>query len=404
MKSKIALLPILAVSMLASCGGNGGSSSEITLTIWEDESNVAVVKELAEAWAGEYRLAYPLTPKININIVKQTEKSAIEKMSTVASTGHGPDIASVTHDTISSGVSNKLLAPVRFTDEVKARMTDEALAAVEVNGEYYGYPITSESMVLMYDKSQVSDPSLLASFESIKANDLKVGLQLTGNDGGYYTWGLYTDSVLFGESGKDNTQVDIATAKSVANVQKFYSTYLDNIFDYAPNVNLNHVNAKRIAGVICAPYMLSQMKNALGDNLGIAKYPTINGETARPFSGFKAYAVSKYSTQGALAQELANYLTSYESQAVRLQKLGYLPACRLDVNEDIMALIEADENAQIFKSSLEESVVMPSIPEMANFWIPMNNASTAFKNAGAGLTEELVRTNLTEVTNKLLGK
>lgn len=403
-KSILLLLPTLAVSLLSGCG-NGGGSNEVTLTIWEDESNKAVVESLAKEWAGAYMTQYPLAPKININVVKQTEKSAIEKMGTVASTGHGPDIAAVTHDTISGGVSNRLLSPVKFVHEMEEIMTEDALDAVSVNNELYGYPITAESMVLMYDKSQVSDVSKLASFESIKANDLKVGLQLTGDDAGYYTWGLYTDSVLFGEKGKTSTEVNIATTKSIDNVTKFYNEYAkDHIFDYAPNVNLPHLKAKRIQGIICAPYMLSQAKNSLGENLGIAKVPTINDENERPFSGYKAYVVSKYSTNGALAHDLAAYLVNYSSQAYRLQQLGYLPACHLDENQDIIDLIDASEEAGIFSESLNESMVMPSIPAMNGFWSLMNNASSNFKTKGAELTKADVQSTLQEVTKSLLGQ
>ena len=402
---KLGLLSLLVAPMLAGCGGG---SDGITLTIWEDESNLKVVAKLAQDWVDEYHIQYPLAPKITVNVTKQTEKSAIEKMGQQASTGHGPDIAAVTHDTISSGVSNKLLAPVRFADEVKERSTEKALDAVSVEEMVYAYPITAESMVLMYDAGQVDDVSKLASFESIKANNLKIGLQLTGDDGGYYSFGLYTDSVLFGENGKDPRIVDIATPNSINNVLTFYRDYVKKdesnvIYDYTPNNNLVHVKAGRIQGLVATPYMLAAMKNSLGESFKIAPLPTINGQELRPFSGYKAYVVSRYSTQGALAQELANYLTSEESQAYRLQQLGYLPACHLEGNEDIEYLIENDPNAQVFKDMLSKSILMPAIPEMSNFWIPMNNASTAFKNAGDGLTEETVRSNLDSVTNKLLG-
>lgn len=403
--SKLILLPVLMTSLLTSCGGGGSSNGEVTLTIWEDESNQAVVEFLAKEWAGNYKNTYPLAPQINIKIVKQVEKSAMQKLAQVAETGNGPDIASVTHDTIAGGASNKLLAPVRYVDEVKAIMTEDALNAVSVDDILYGYPITAESMVLMYDKSQVKDPSQLASFESIKENNLKVGLQLTGDDGGYYTFGLYNDAVLFGDNGKDATKVNLATTKSIANVTKFYTEYSkDNIFDYAPNVNLPFLKQKRIQGIICAPYMLSQAKNSLGEDLGIAKVPTINGEKERPFSGYKAYVVSKHSKNGALAQDLANYLVNYGSQAYRLQQLGYLPACHLDTDQDIIDILDNDPNATIFSESLSESKVMPSIPQMNGFWSLMNTASTTFKNKGSALTSAEVESTLKEVTNKLLGK
>lgn len=399
--SKIMLLPLLVTGLLAGCNGSSGSN-EVTLTIWEDESNVEVVKYLANEWAGVYRTTYPSAPKINIVVQKQSEKSAIEKMGQVASTGHGPDIASVTHDTIAGAVSNKLLAPVSFHSEIEEYMADDALSAVQVNDDYYGYPITAESMTVMYDSDQISAEEL-ASFETLKASGKKIGLQLTNTDGGYYCWGFYNDSNLFGPDGKDPKSVDIATENTVNNVYSLFHDYTDCFFDYEPETNLSHVKAGRIAGLITSPFLYASMKEALGSKLKLAKLPTINGQDLRPFSGYKAYVVSRYSTNGALAQELAKYLTNVDSQAYRLSELGYLPATDLEASEDIKDLIAGNEHAAVFAESLARSMVMPNIPEMANFWKPINNAQTSFKTNAASLTKDTVRETLQGVTTALLG-
>lgn len=405
-KSKLILLPALAVSLLTGCGTGGGSSDEITIKIWEDRSNKEMVEYLAKDFAAAYRRTYPDAPKISFEFTEQTEKSAIEKMASgIAESGEGPDIAAVTHDTIASGVGNKLIAPASYSDAVKARMTDDAVNAVTVDDVVYGYPITAESMTVMYDKSKVTEAEL-ASFDAIKASGKKLVLQMTGDDGGYYTYGLYTDSILFGEDGKDAKSVDIGTSKSVANVTKFYKEYSSCFEDASPETGANYVKngTNGIVGLISSPFILDTMKNQLGDNLGIAKLPTINGEQQRPFSGYKAYVVSKYSKHGALAQEICNYITSYDAMAYRLNEKGYLPACDLDADEQIAETIEEDAFASIFAASLADSVVMPNIPEMNNFWRPMNNASTGFHKDAASLTEAAVKTKLDEVTSTLLGK
>ncbi len=398
--NKLFFLPMLA--MLAT-GCKTSSSSSITITIWEDESNVEMVEELANEFITEYRKVYENTPKINLEIIEQAEKSAIEEMTRgIAESGNGPDIAAVTHDTIASGVYNKVLAPASFSDALANRMTDEAMNAVTVDDAVYGYPITAESATIMYDSSKVTADEL-ASFDTLLASGKKLSWTLTGDNGGYYTWGLYTDSVLFGSDGKDATSVDIGTSNSCANVLSFFKDYLNCFIDEEPEDAISSIEAGRTVGVVTSPFMLSSMKNSLGSNLKLAKLPTINGESLRPFSGYKAYVVSKYSKNAALAQELCNYITSYDANYYRLKKAGYLPAVALDATEEIAAEIASSEEASVFAESLDDSMVMPNISEMANFWKPMNNASTYFKNNASSLDSSTVESKLDEVTSTLLG-
>jgi arabinogalactan oligomer/maltooligosaccharide transport system substrate-binding protein len=401
-KSKLWMIPCLVLPVLAGCGGTS-SADEVVIKIWEDESNIETVKALANDFITSYKKVYHDAPDIVLEFTAKSEKVAIEEMGTVAEAGEGPDIAAVTHDTIASGVDLQLVAPVAFQEEMKSRMTDEAINAVTYNETIYGYPITAESMTVMYDKTQITAAEL-ESFESLKASGKKIGLQLTGDNGGYYTYGLYTDAVLFGEDGKDPNDVNIATEKSIENVTNFYQNYLSCFEDASPEVALNYVTANRIAGVITTPFLLNSMKEALGDNLAIAKLPKLDGEELRPFSGYKAYVVSRYSKNGAIAQALCEYLTNYDSQAVRLIDKGYLPASPLNATEDFIEAIEASEEASTFADSLALSTVMPNIPEMSRFWSPMNSASTNFIRESATLTKASVEASLKEVTNTILNK
>lgn len=400
-KSRIILLPIVAMSLLAGCSKKGGDSSdEITLTIYEDESNVEVVKTLADQFLADYRNEYTMAKKINIEVVKQPEKSAIEKLASgVAESGKGPDIAAVTHDTIARGVTSRIVSKAMFAEDLKVKMTADALNSVTYNGEVYGYPITAESLTIMYDSTQISAAEL-ASWDALKDSGKKLSMQLTGDDGGYYTWGLLTDSVLFGDDGKDKDNVDIGTAKSVQNMTDFFNKYKGNIIDAAPETGLNHVVSGRVAGVVTSPFLFDSMKNALGNKLKLAKMPTINGEAMRPFSGYKAYVVSRYSKNAALAHAFCNYMTSPAANAYRLAEKGYLPACPLDASQDIRDLIAASEESRVFAESLADSMVMPNLPETANLWSKMNNATTYFANASE-LTTDVVKGKLDEVTQAI---
>ncbi len=401
MKKQAILLPFLAMTLV---GCSGGSSSGIKITIWEDQSNHEMVKKITDDFVSEYRQTYPKTPKITIEIIDQKEKSAVEEMSRgIAESGNGPDIAAITHDTITTGVTSNIISKASFGEELKARMTEEAINAVTVDGEIYGYPITAESTTIMYNSDLVS-ASELESFDALKASGKKLSWALTGDDGGYYTWGLYTDSVLFGADGKDAKTVDIDTPKTTQNVYDFFHNYGSCFVNESPEDAISSIEAQRTVGVVTSPFMLSQLKNAsFGSKIKLAKLPKINGESLRPFSGYKAYVVSRHSPNAALAHELCNYMTSYDYNAYRLKTAGYLPATRLDGSEDIQELIIRSAEAQVFAASLEDSMVMPNIQQMGNFWRPINNASTYFEEHENSLTLNDVKTKLAEVESTLLG-
>ena len=398
MKKLLFVIPLLATS-LAGCSSG---SNEITLKIWEDESNVEMVQTLADEFLENYRKNYPNSPKITIEFTKQAEKSAIEEMTRgISESGNGPDIAAVTHDTIVSGVYNKVLAPVSFDQSLQYRMTSDAMNAVTVDDVVYGYPITAESTTIMYDSTKVSATEL-ADFDALLASGKKLSWDVT-TDGGYYTFGLCTDSVLFGEDGKDPKSVDIATEHSSQNILDFFTKYRSVILDEPAEKAVASIEAGRTVGLISSPFILNSMKASLKSNLKLATLPKINGEDLRPFSGYKAYVVSKYSEHGALAQELCNFLTSYDANLYRLKTNGYLPAVPLDATEKIAEAVADDEFASVFAASLDNSMVMPSISEMTQFWKKMNNATTALYNANGDLTLQKVKDTLQEVTDNIKG-
>lgn len=411
-KSKlIALLPFLAVSALTGCN-RSRSTGEITLTIWEDKSNKAVVQQLCDLFVQKYKSTYYDAPNITIKVVEHSERSAMEDMLTLAPTGKGPDIAAVTHNTIANGVAATIVAEATFASDLKERMTEDAISAVTVNDKakgdgIYGYPITAESQVVMYDDTLIS-ASELTSFETLKESGKKLGLSLTGDNAGYYTWALYTDAVMFGEDGRDASKLEIAKPESIANVKYFYNTFVkgsNTVFENCdPETALNHVVNKRIAGFITSPYMLSEMQETIGDHLKVAPIPTLNGKTLSPFSGYKAYVVSRYSENGALAQMLCEYLTSVDSNLIRLIEKGYLPATPFDYNKDIRDAISASEFASVFKQSYDASRVMPNIPKVQSVWRELNTkVSNFYTESGKGdLTDEYITAQLQDATDAIL--
>lgn len=366
------------------------SSDKITITIWEDESNEQVVKTLCEYFLADYYQKYPLAPKIEIKIIAQAEASAVEGLQTAGPAGNGPDIFAFVHDTLGTAVNAGLIAENINAEKLETIQSQDALDAFTFEGVLYGYPITAESLTVMYDKSKITAEEL-SSFDSIKNANKKLAWTVSNTNSGYYPFGLFTDSVLFGEDGTSKDIIDLDTTKTVDNLYSFYKDYSGVIENATVNEGFSLLQTGEVAGIISSPYLWADVKNALGENAAIAVLPSINGENQRPFSGYKGYGVNRYSKNPTIAHMLADYLSGEEAQYLRLVEKEYLPTISSDRIDNY---ISKSLSLQVFKQSLNNSITMPNILKMGSYWSPMQDVMTELWNTRANITKDIIREKL----------
>ena len=383
------LVSILGLLTLSGCSNNSSASStsdKITITIWEDESNISVVSTLCEYFLADYYKKYPLAPKIEIKIIAQAEASAVEGLQVAGPAGNGPDIFAFVHDTLGTAVNSGLISENIYASKLEEVQSEDALNAFTYEGVLYGYPITAESLTVMYDKSKITAEQL-ASFDSIKSANKKIAWTVSNTNSGYYLFGLFTDSVLFGEDGTDEDVIDLNTTKTVNNLYSFYRDYSGVIENATVNEGFSLLQTGEVVGIISSPYLWADVKNALGENAAIAVLPKINGENQRPFSGYKGYGVNRYSKNPTIAHMLAEYLSSEEAQYLRLVEKEYLPTISSD---RIEKYISNSSSLQVFKQSLDNSITMPNILKMGSYWSPMQDVMTELWNARTSITKNLI--------------
>jgi|LSQX01.1.fsa_nt_gb arabinogalactan oligomer/maltooligosaccharide transport system substrate-binding protein len=392
-------MALIALPLLAGCSGE---TEAIKLVVWEDQSNIEMLETIADEFIAFYKRTYPSAPSFTIEFQSQSEKSAVERLGTIANTGTEPDIVAFTHDTTATAAAAKLFAPISYSYEVSSNHNLEAVGAFSIGGVLYAYPNVTESITLMYDKRKV-DAADLASFSALKTSGEKIGLTAQEVDSAYYMWGLCTDSVLFGPNFDQPTNVDIATSQSVANYTSFLNNYAGNVLSTSAEGALSLIQASganSVAGFVSSPFMYPQLQAAIGEaNAGLAILPSIDGIDQRPFSGFKGYGVVSYSKHPSLAQDFARYLTSEDAQYWRLVQKSYLPTLSSDRIEQFIA---EDEALSVFKQSYENSMPMPTIAAMANFWSPMQTACTNLWKMAGSATISSVEEKLEEVTSRIL--
>ena len=114
------------------------------------------------------------------------------------------------------------------------------------------------------------------------------------------------------------------------------------------------------------------IKEALGDNFGVTKIPTItvNGKTdqMRSFSGSKAIGVNPFCEDPEVAVALASYLSGEECQTIRFETRDIAPT-----NAAVLELDAVKENVVVAAQGLEiaeAATVQPLLDEMSTYWTP----------------------------------
>jgi arabinogalactan oligomer/maltooligosaccharide transport system substrate-binding protein len=419
MKKLFALLLLLFI--LVGCGRRTTTTSDedLTLIIWEDNKNVELVTTLTEEFARFYALNYPNAPRLKFEFIPHSEQSSVEDLTLHGPAGTGPDVFAFVHDTLSTAVSGGLIAKNIFSDKIIATHSEEAAHAASLDGTMYGFPITSESQILIYRKSKISSQQA-SSIEGILDSDQANAKLVWDVFEGYYSFGIMTDALLYGENGETvtgpkETYLNFATEKSVQNITYLLSNYKTNSNLIIPGKTsgttdiegLSMFQAGDVDAIIVAPYFWATAKTLFNGDVAMAPVPSINETNMRPMSGYKLYGVSKYSKNPAIAQQLADFLTSEWAQAVRLRDKSLLPTVQslldqLDQNEIVVdswrglittqvTITEATIlEASIFRTSLNQSIVMPKIERFSAFWTSYANNMKALWEDSNLTTEELI--------------
>lgn len=374
---------------LAACGGGSGGTSTITLTVWEDGDNIDMLQEVADNFVADYLADYSAATRIEIKLEAQSEKSAVEQIGLHGPSGNGADIYAFVNDTLGTAVGNGLIAKNQYSVEYKTTMTEAAVAASTINNVMYGYPYTAESMTIMYDSTKITAEQV-KTLAGIQQSGQKIAWQLS--EDAYYGFGILTDINLYG-GGTDPKKLTVGeqSITNFVNVMK----YSDSIVaTQKPENAVSLLETGEIAGIISSPFVASAVREQLGNNFAIAKLPSIDGVEQKPFSGYKMYGVSSYSKNPYLAHAFCKYLVSNEVQNMRFNVKELVPVDKAAYATAIEK-IGKDETkyaaAKAFTDSLTNSVTMPSIMQMANYWAPMQDAYTAIWNKRATVTSEEVK-------------
>lgn len=362
------------------------------LTVWspQEDQDTNWLQDQCEAFAAEHP-----NWKINFNYGVCPEGEAKNNVTKDAEAA--ADVYMLANDNIPDLVSAGALSELGgdYLGYVTSTNSDSILASVTYNDAVVAFPSTSNTWFMYYDKSVFSEDDV-KNFDTMleKAGKAgkKVSFPLTNS---WYIQAFYVANgcSLFGDGTDASAGIDFGGDKAAA--------VTEYLVDLAANPNfLVDADGAGLAGlgdsvaaVFSGTWDAENVKEKLGDNMGVAALPTvtIDGKEGqmKSFMGSKAIGVNPNAENQQVAMSLAAYLASEKAQTAHYEMRNILPS---NIN---ISLADDPIATAVTKVMTDTSIMQPLVKEMNNYWAPAENMG---KNIQSG---EVTKDNAAEKTEEM---
>lgn len=334
-----------------------------------------------KAYNGIQKVGDAHKKKTNVPVVVEHPEDAPSKFQSAAAAGKGPDVWCWPHDRIGEWIQGGLLEELKPSAKVKSEIVNVAWDAFTVDGKVYGYPLSVESIGLIYNKKLISTPP--KTFEEIPALHEKlmkekgVGAILWDYNNTYFSWPLLAANggYAFAKDAKGNfNPKDTGVANDGAKKGAQVIVDLINKGVMAKGASYADMEAAmnkgKIAMMISGPWAWDNLKNSKID-FGVAPIPSIGGKPGKPFVGVLGCMINKSSPNKAAAVKFL------EESLLRPENLKTVNAdvpLGTPANKAFFKELYADANVRATMANVNNGKPMPSNPEMGKFWSAMASA------------------------------
>ena len=393
------LAAALAVAGLSGCGAASGEtasgSEKVRLMVWspqndQSKDNGEWLQTMCEAFADEH-------PEWDITFVYGVADEASAAGQVSQDPEASADVFMYANDTLTTLTDADALAKFggTYREEIEGMNSQELLDSIIMDGDLYGVPFTTNTWFMYYDKSVFTE-------EDIKNLDtmLEKGVVSFPFTNSWYLPAFYLANgcTLFGDGTDEAAGVDFGGQKAV-DVTNYLIDLKNN-----PNFRID-ADGSGIAGLrdgsinamFSGSWDANAVKEALGDNMGVASLPTftLNGEEKQmlAYAGSKAIGVNPNSKNMVAAVQLAVFLGSPEAQKAHYEMCGVVP-CNTQLLEE--EAVQADEVVTAQNDTFNNtSILQPFVSKMSNCWTPVENMGKSIRNGSvthenaAGQTEQM---------------
>ena len=359
----------VAVTGLTGCGSEEDGAESVRLMVWSpqgDQSKDAGewLQTCCNAFAEEH-------PEWDITFVYGVADEASAAGQVAQDPEASADVFLYANDNLTTMTDANAL--VKFGGKT-------SLASVMKDGEVDGVPFAINTWFMFYDKSVFSE-------EDVKNLDtmLEKGVVSFPFVNSWYLPAFYFGNgcTLFGDGTDASKGADFGGEKA-----QEVTDYLIDL-EANPNFRIDDLGSG-IAGLrdgsinamFSGSWDATAVREALGDNMGVAALPTytLDGEEKQMYSyaGTKAVGVNAQSKYMLPAVELAIFLGNEYSQRLHYELESVVPThTALLADQEILS----DEVvAAINETFNHTSILQPNLAEMANCWTPVENMGKGIRN------------------------
>jgi arabinogalactan oligomer/maltooligosaccharide transport system substrate-binding protein len=369
----LSLLVVGAIA-LTGCGQAALPSGPITIQLWHQEGEADNAKQYVEALAAAYTAEHP---NITFEVTNPGDTELLRQdFQTAALAGTPPDLLWTVNDHAGPFTTAEIIVPVDDLVDL-GLYADGALAAVDLNGQHWGVPITSGNhLMLYYNKDLVPTPpattdDLLAMADDLKAQGVTPLAYNQTEAFWLVPWLGGFGGAVFAEDGVTPT---LNTPEMVATLAWLKQLKDEGIVppesDY-PGADTLFQEGKA-AMIINGDWTLGAYKDLFGDKLGVARIPTVSatGKPPAPYTSGKYFMVPAgldEDTQ-AVVVDFIKFATNEANQLDMVSLLARLPALKTALED---ASITADPYLAGSADQMVAGVGMPAVVEMRCNWDAM---------------------------------
>lgn len=381
---------------LVLAGSVAPAQAASTLTIWVNSGEEAIYKSASADWAEKNGVTLNIVAKCGLGDCG---------MSKLGPAGAGPDLFTASHDNTGSLVKSGVVSPLGATVQ-KSAYPKAVVDGVSFNFRQWAIPISVSNVALATNLALVPSgaPKNWSDLEGtatslITSGKASVGV-VTHLDG--YFMQPFFDSIggyVFANKNGQYTstkQVGLyskSVAKNAALMDKWLAAKLfDKTNTYDGSAFTNGKAPYQIVG----PWNIDGLDKA-GIKYEISGIPSVNGGTARAFSGVTAMYLNRFSKNQLLAKKYLTEVVQTKSFSTAITKANNsYPA-----NLAAAAAIDPKSAAGKMGAYGALCLPMPNVAEMASVWTYWNGAFADWASGKSkfGPAMQTAATNL----NKALG-
>lgn len=371
------LFPLLAAALGSGLALPAVAFDADKLTVWMgDNKGPEGIREVGRRFTADTGVEVEIVHPDNLT----------DRFQQAAGSGQGPDIVIWAHDRLGEWAQSGLLMPLSPSDDFRGRYFDFTWDATLWNGETYGYPISVESLGLIYNKALVDEAP--ESFAELMALDAELAEQgrkaiLFDYSEPYYGWTLLAANGGYPfrqtEAGFDVSDIGVNNAGALQGAELLRELIERDVVPRGTDYSVmdTRFNRGEVATMISGPWAWGNLERS-GIDYGVALLPRVGDERARPMFGVMTAMINAATPNDFLAVEFLEHYLLDEAGLRTFNGDGTLGAV---AHEAYQRELAEDPAIAATLANAEIGMPMPNIPEMGAFWAAME---PALQNIGSG--------------------